>query len=62
MVAFFNIYGIWGAAIFCVLTDFTAAFIMKEISMNAAIETFIIALFVVLGVKIAPMISNLIIS
>lgn len=58
MVCFYSLFGIWGAAIFCVVTDFAAAFIMKKISKTAAIETLIIAIFVIIGVKIAPMISG----
>lgn len=60
MVLAFSYFNIWGAVVICVITDMIAALIMKEISMQAAIETFIIALFVVIGVKIAPMVSNLI--
>lgn len=62
MVCFYNFFGIWGAAIFCVATDFAAAYIMKSISKTAAIETFIIAVFVVIGVKLAPIISSWIVS
>ena len=32
---------------------------MKEISFKAGIETLIIAIFVIIGVKIAPLISGL---
>ncbi|MCT4563229.1 MAG: hypothetical protein N4A68_02715 [Maledivibacter sp.] len=62
MVLAFNYMGIWGAIIICVLTDFAAAFIMNEISNKAAIETCIIAIFVILGVKLSPMISSLILG
>ncbi|KGG80387.1 hypothetical protein Y919_06645 [Caloranaerobacter azorensis H53214] len=62
MLVMFEYLGIWGAIVICVLTDFIATLIMKEISKTAAIETFIIALFVILGVKIAPIISNFIVS
>ncbi len=41
------------ALAFCVITDFAAAFAMREISMKAGMETLIIALFVLLGVKVA---------
>ena len=54
--------GILGALAFCVLTDIGAALIMKEISFKAGLETFIIAVFVIIGVKIAPLISNRIIN
>lgn len=62
MVFTFEKFGTWGALAFCVLTDFGAAFIMKEISLRAGIETLIIALFVVLGVKVAPLISKIIVG
>ena len=62
MVFAFGFLGIWGAVIICVFTDFAAALIMKEISKRAAIETFIIALFVIVGVKIAPIISGFIVG
>jgi hypothetical protein len=58
MVLTFGKFGIWGSLGFCVLTDFVSAFIMKEISFRAGVETFIIALFVIAGVKIAPLISK----
>ena len=41
--------GIWGALAVCVITDLAAALLMKEISMKAGIETFVIALFVIAG-------------
>lgn len=59
MVYVFGKFGVWGALVFCVLTDFAAAFTIKEISFTAGIETIVIALFVVLGVKVAPFISKL---
>ena len=43
---------------FCVITDFAAAFAMREISMKAGVETLIIALFVIMGVKVASVISG----
>lgn len=58
IVLVFAHFGLWGALAFCVLTDLGAAFIMKEISISAGIETFIIAIFVIIGVKIAPYIAN----
>ena len=33
------------ALAFCVITDFAAAFAMREINMKAGVETLIIALF-----------------
>lgn len=62
MVFVFSNFGVWGAVLFCVGTDFAATFIMKEISKRAALETLVIALFVIIGVKIAPIISELIIG
>ena len=61
MVFVFNKFGVWGALVLCVATDFGAALIMKDISVKAGLETLIVALFVILGVKIAPLISGLLI-
>jgi hypothetical protein len=58
IVLIFAKFGLWGALAFCVFTDLGAAFIMKELSIKAGIETFIIAVFVIVGVKIAPYIVN----
>ena len=62
MVLIFAKFGIWGALAFCVLTDLGAAFFMKEISLKAGIETLIIAIFVIIGVKMAPYITNIFIK
>ncbi len=62
MVFVFSKLGVWGALFVCVLTDLGAALLMKEISITAGVETFIIAFFVIIGVKIAPMISGHIVS
>lgn len=59
MVLVFAKFGIWSALGFCVLTDLGAAFLMKEINLKAGIETLIIALFVLAGVKAAPYITNM---
>lgn len=59
MVCVFDKAGIWGALGFCILTDFISALVMKDISPRASIETFIIAIFVVVGVKLTPYISKL---
>jgi hypothetical protein len=40
------------------LTDVGAALVMREISLKAGLETFIIALFVIAGVKVASTISR----
>lgn len=52
--------GIWGALGICVVTDFGAALLMKDISVSAGIETLIIALFVIIGVKTAPILTKLV--
>ncbi len=62
MVFTFSKFGVWGALSVCVLTDLGAALVMKEISMRAGFETFVIAVFVIIGVKIAPLLSKLIIK
>ena len=49
--AHFQRYGLVAALALCVVTDFAAAFAMREINMKAGVETLIIALFVLLGVK-----------
>ncbi len=59
MVYVFDKAGVWGALIFCVLTDFVSAMVMKGVSARAGIETFTIAVFVVIGVKITPYISRI---
>lgn len=58
MVLVFAKYGVWGALAFCVLTDIMSALFMKEISLRAGIETIVIAIFVIFGVKIAPYVAN----
>ncbi|MGD9160854.1 MAG: hypothetical protein PVG39_20715 [Desulfobacteraceae bacterium] len=62
IVLVFDKYGLWGALAFCIITDLGAAFFMKELSIKAGIETFIIAVFVILGVKMAPVLTNLFIK
>jgi hypothetical protein len=59
MVLIFGKFGVWGALAFCVLTDILSALFMKKISLRAGIETIVIALFVILGVKVAPYVGNL---
>lgn len=58
MIYIFSNFGIFGTLIFCIGTDLAAAYIIKEISINAAIERVVIAFFVTLGVKLAPYIVN----
>ena len=62
MVMVFGKLGIAGALAVCVLTDLCAAVIMGGINVKAGFETFIIALFVIAGVKAAPLIVNSIIK
>lgn len=62
MVLTFNKFGLWGALSFCILTDLCSVLIMKEVSLKAGLETLIIAVFVVIGVKIAPVFSKLLLS
>lgn len=59
MVLVFGKFGLWGALAFCVLTDLGAAFLMKEISLKAGIETLVIAIFVIIGVRVAPLITGI---
>ena len=58
MVLIFARFGIWSALGFCVLTDLGAAFFMKQINPRAGIETLVIALFVIAGVKAAPYVTS----
>lgn len=60
MVYIFTKYGVWVTLGFCVFTDIISAIIMNSINANAMIETLIIALFMVLGVKSAPKIVKFI--
>lgn len=62
MVWIFSKFGITGALLFCILTDVACALLLKPISIKASIETIIIAAFVLIAVKIAPLISNAIIK
>jgi Fe2+ transport system protein B len=57
MALIFRHYGLWAAMAFAVLTDLLAALMMGAISWKASLETFIIAVFVIAGVKVAGLIS-----
>ena len=57
MVIIFRQYGLWAALAFAVFTDVLAALTMGAISWKSSFETFIIALFVIVGVRIATMLS-----
>jgi hypothetical protein len=58
MVLIFKQYGLIPALAFSVLTDIGAALVIKEISFKAGLETLIIALFVIAGVKVASIVSH----
>ncbi len=62
MVWVFAQFGVVGALIFCVATDLLAAYLLKSISYKAGFETIIIAIFVFVAVKVAPLISGVIIQ
>ena len=51
-------WGLMAGLGFAVLTDFLAALIMSSVSMKAAVETFIIAIFVVAGNRIATFLTT----
>ena len=57
MVIVFRHYGLWAAMALAVLTDLLAALLMGAISWKASLETLVIAVFVVVGVKVAGLIS-----
>jgi hypothetical protein len=58
MVWAFQRFGVLGALGFCILTDFGAVLLMRQVSWRAGLETIFIALFVVVGVKLAPLFSQ----
>ena len=58
MVIIYSKYGLLAALILAVITDLISALVIKEISFKAGIETLIIALFVMIGVKVASYISK----
>jgi hypothetical protein len=53
----FRQWGLWAALAFAVLTDVLAALVMGAISWKSSLETFIIALFVIGGVRVASLIT-----
>ncbi len=59
MVAVFGRWGVTGALIFCVATDLGAALMMGGLSLKAGVETLVVALFVIAGVKVAPLLTSL---
>ena len=60
MVLIYTKYGLLAALGFTVLTDLLSALVIKEISIKAGVETLIVALFVVIGVRIASFVSKFI--
>lgn len=59
MVSLLKNYGLIAAVGFCVLTDIAAALLMgKVVSPKAGLETFIIAIFLIAGARVAPLISS----
>lgn len=62
IVWMFNRYGITAAVGFCVGTDVIAACVLSNTGWKAPLETVVIAVFVLLGVKVAPLISQYIVS
>jgi len=59
MVVVFKQWGLWAALGFAVATDLLAALAMGGICWKAGFETFIIAFFVLAGVKAAAFLSSL---
>ncbi|MBW1980539.1 MAG: hypothetical protein JRJ12_04915 [Deltaproteobacteria bacterium] len=53
MVLIIQRWGLMAGLAFCVITDLLAALVMQPVSTKAAIETFIIAIFVVVGNRLA---------
>ena len=60
MVLIYTKYGLLAALGFTVLTDLLSALVIKEISIKAGIETLIVALFVIIGVRTATFVSKFI--
>jgi hypothetical protein len=56
MVILFRQYGLWAAPAFAVFTDALAALVMGAISWKSSMETLVIALFLIAGVKVATLI------
>lgn len=51
-------WGLTAGLAFAIVTDLAAAAILTSVSMKVAVETFIIALFVVAGNQVAKMLSG----
>ena len=50
-------WGLMAGLALCVATDLLSALLMREISLKAGLETLVIALFVVLGNRVATCLS-----
>jgi hypothetical protein len=59
MAHIFGKWGLVGALAFCVFTDLLSAAFMAGVGLKAGVETLIIAIFVITGVKVAPLVCNL---
>jgi len=57
MVIIFNHYGLWAALAFAVFTNILAVVVMGATSWKSSFETFIIAIFVIIGIRVATIIS-----
>jgi len=62
MTWIFSKFGVTGALAFCVCTDLFSAYMLKEISLKASLDTLVIAIFVLIAVKVAPYISGALIK
>jgi hypothetical protein len=58
----FGRYGVAAAIGFCVFTDIVAALLLFDAGWKAPLETAVIALFVLIGVKIAPLVSRIVLQ
>ncbi|MBN2186365.1 MAG: hypothetical protein JW732_02820 [Dehalococcoidia bacterium] len=59
MALLFARFGLWAALALAIATDFGAAALMGAISMKAGIETIVVAVFVIAGVRVSTIVSGL---
>ncbi len=57
MVLIFQRWGVLGALAFAVVTDLAAALLVGKLDYKAGVEVFIIAAFLMLGVRVASLVS-----
>lgn len=57
MVFIFQRWGVVGALGFAIVTDLAAALLMGKLDYKAGVEVFIIAVFLILGVRLASVVS-----